>query len=95
MKRLELIANHSVEADLRELFEKEQLARHYTKIHSVQGQGNSGPRMNDHIWPEANFMLIIYCSEEEAKKIAEIVYQIKEKFAHEGVKLFESEARQI
>ncbi len=89
MKRIEIIANRSVEEDLMEGFEKAGVAQHYTKIPIVVGVGNSGPRMGDHIWPEENFMLIIYCENEEAEGIQRVVVEQKEFFRNEGIKIFE------
>lgn len=89
MKRVEIIANRSIEEDLFEAFEKAGVAKHYTKIPIVVGVGNSGPRMGDHIWPEENFMLIIYCEQEEADGIRGVVTELKTFFASEGIKIFE------
>ena len=89
MKRIEIIANRSVEEDLLEGFEKAKVGSHYTKIPIVLGVGNSGPRMGDHIWPEENFMLIIYCENEEAEGIQRVVADQKEFFKNEGIKIFE------
>ena len=89
MRRIEIIANRSIEEDMFEAFEKAGVAKHYTEIPIVMGVGNSGPRMGDHIWPEENFMLLVYCEEEEAEKIKGIIDELKEFFTDEGIKLFE------
>jgi hypothetical protein len=44
--------------------------------------------MGDAIWPEENFMLIVWCEEEEAGRIKRAVDSVKEKFPGEGIKLF-------
>ena len=89
MKRLEIIANRSVEADLFDLFAKKGVARHYTRIAEAYGSGNSGPKMGNHVWPEENFVLIVYCEDEEARKICEAIAELKDFFKEEGIKLFE------
>ncbi|AEJ62470.1 hypothetical protein Spith_2215 [Spirochaeta thermophila DSM 6578] len=89
MRRIEIIANHSVEEDLFDLFEERGIGAHYTLIPQVQGAGSSGPRKGDHIWPETNFVLIIYAGEEETAKIREAVADLKRLFPNEGIKLFE------
>lgn len=91
MKRIEIIANRSVEEDLLEGFEKAGVGKYYTKVPIVVGVGNSGPRMGDHIWPEENFMLIIYCENEEAEGIQKVVADQKAFFKNEGIKIFELE----
>lgn len=88
MIRLELYANRSVEEDLFDAFTKAGVVKHYTKFPVVHGVGSSGPRMGDAIWPEENFALIIWCEEDEAHRIATAVDVVKQKFPHEGIKLF-------
>lgn len=89
MTRIEITANRSVEADMFDFFKKRNAAKYYTKIPVVQGVGSAGPRMGDHIWPEENFLLIIYCAEEEARNIREAVGELKKLFPKEGIRLVE------
>ncbi|WP_319559702.1 PG0541 family transporter-associated protein [Marispirochaeta sp.] len=91
MKRIEIIANRSIEGDLHDALKEAGAARHYTKIPLVHGVGSSGPRMGDHIWPEENFILLVYCDNEEAAKIRSVIEDIKGFFKEEGIKLFEME----
>lgn len=86
--RMEIIANHSVEADIFEALEKHAVGQYYTKIPSVQGVGNSNPRLGDPIWPEENFLLVLYCDQEQAARIAQAVAEVKARFANEGIRLF-------
>ncbi|PKL23351.1 MAG: hypothetical protein CVV47_15610 [Spirochaetae bacterium HGW-Spirochaetae-3] len=88
MKRIEIIANRSVEEDLMEAFAKAGVARGYTKFPVVHGAGRSGPKVGDAIWPEENFALVVYCEADEAALIEEAVRSVKEKFPNEGVKVF-------
>ncbi|MDR3160572.1 MAG: hypothetical protein LBU28_03050 [Spirochaetaceae bacterium] len=88
MMRIEIIANHSVEENILEALEEEQAGKYYTKFPMVYGVGSSGPRMGDAIWPEENFALVIWCEEEEARRIARAVAAVKERFPDEGIKLF-------
>lgn len=91
MKRIEIIGNRSIEEDLFELFKKNNICNFYTKVPIVHGVGSSGPRLGDTIWPEENFLIIVYCDEKEAKKILDAIKHIKKYFHDEGLKLFESE----
>lgn len=91
MKRVEIIANHSVEVDIFDAFEKRDIVKAYTKVPSVHGHGNSTPKRGDHIWPEENFLLLVFCEEEEAGLIREAVSEVKEHFPDEGIKLFISQ----
>lgn len=70
-------------------FKKADIVKHYTLIPNVLGVGKSGPRMGDHIWPEENFSITIYCDDQEAEKIKRIIAELKAFFNSEGIKLFE------
>ncbi|MBN2509066.1 MAG: hypothetical protein JXB03_02275 [Spirochaetales bacterium] len=89
MKRLEIIANRAVEADLFDAFKKRGVVTNYTKIPIAYGMGNSEPKMGDHIWPEENVIIIVYCEEAEASQIRQAVAEVKGFFTQEGIKLFE------
>ncbi len=89
MKRIEVIANRTVEEDILEEFSKRGVGKRYTKIPFVQGMGRQGPRKGDGVWPEENFILILYCGEHEAEGIRSAVFEVKRRFQSEGIKLFE------
>jgi nitrogen regulatory protein PII len=89
MKRIEIIANRSILDDMLDAFKKADIVKHYTLIPIVLGVGNSGPRMGDHIWPEENFSLTVYCDNREADKIKIVITELKAFFTLEGIKLFE------
>ena len=91
MKRIEIIGNRSIEDDLFDNFRKKDIVKNYTKIPVVHGVGTCGPRNGDNIWPEENFLIIVYCSDIEADKILKSVKEVKSYFRDEGLKLFESE----
>ena len=88
MRRVEIIANHSIEEDMFEQFTRRKVVQEYTKIPNVMGVGNSGPRRGDHIWPEENFILIVYCEQDEVELIQEAIEELKKFFPDEGIKLF-------
>ncbi len=89
MKRIEIIANRSIQEDMLDAFKKADIVKHYTLIPIVLGVGKSGPRMGDHVWPEENFSLTIYCDDLEAEKIKGVITEMKAFFNSEGIKLFE------
>jgi len=88
LTRVEIIANHSVEADIMEALARHGMAEHFTKIPSVHGRGDSEPKRGDHIWPEENFLLIIYCDEAQSQVIEEAIERMREKFPNEGIRCF-------
>ncbi len=89
MRRIEIIVNQSIETDLFETFSRYGVVRHYTKIPGTHGVGNSDPKMGDHIWPEENVVLIVYCKKAEAELIEQAVAEVKKKFPDEGLKIFD------
>lgn len=88
LKRVEIIANLSVEADMTDLLEAGGLASHYTKIPGVHGRGDTDPKQGDHIWPEENFILIIYCDDSQAQKIEAAADDVRRRFPGEGITCF-------
>ena len=89
MRRIEIIANRSVEADVMEALSRRGVARFHTKVPVAHGVGSSGPRQGDAVWPEENFVLIVYCEDAEALQIREAILEVKKLFPDEGVRLFE------
>ncbi len=88
LKRVEIIANHSVEQDIMDILEKKRLASHFTKIPSVHGRGDADPKRGDHIWPEENFILIIYCDDNQASVIEKAIEEVRDSFPDEGIRCF-------
>ncbi|HEQ72432.1 MAG TPA: hypothetical protein ENN69_08075 [Spirochaetia bacterium] len=95
MIRIEIFGNRAVEEDLFDLLNKHRAAPHFTLIPEVQGTGTSGPRKGDAVWPEENFVLVVYCEKKEADAIKNAVHELKERFPDEGVKLFAVKAEKI
>ena len=88
MKRVEIIANRSVEEDIMEALAAVGAAKHYTLIPIVHGSGRQGRKTGETVWPEENFDLVVYCEEEEERKIQAAVATVKARFQTEGIKLF-------
>lgn len=88
MTRLEIISNNTIELDILEALGKVNNNLKYSKISSVHGMGNSFPKKGDPIWPEENFIFIIYCEDDLAKKYIEAIARVKKDFKQEGLKVF-------
>ncbi len=95
MIRVEIIGNRSIQEDLLDLLDKYQAGKYRTIIPEVRGRGSSGPRQGDHIWPEENFIMIIFCELAEAKKIRQVVNELKEYFPDEGIKMFATRVEKV
>ena len=89
MKRIEIIANRSVQEDLMDALSEAGTANNHTLIPVAHGIGRQGARSGEAAWPEENFVLFTYCEEAEARIIADVVARIKTAFPKEGIKYFE------
>jgi len=83
-----------VEEDLFELLRNRKVGSRYTKIPAVHGAGDSNPKQGDGVWPEENFLLILYCDEVEAAAVRDALRELKSYFPREGIRLFELDATQ-
>lgn len=88
MKRMELIANRSVESEIIEALEAAVKDFHYTLLPQIQGKGKTKYRLGTAVWPELNFFLISYLDDKDAPKVQAAVRGVKERFPREGIKLF-------
>ncbi|MFH1311644.1 MAG: PG0541 family transporter-associated protein [Candidatus Eisenbacteria bacterium] len=61
----------------------------YTKIVGVQGVGTSSePRLDSHVWPGTNTMLLICVDSDGKERLLQTVRQMKDIHREEGVKAF-------
>ncbi|MGD1821537.1 MAG: PG0541 family transporter-associated protein [Pleomorphochaeta sp.] len=88
MIRLEIIANNTVESDIYKALNDVEEGFNYTRLNNVHGRGNSDPRMGDNVWPEENFVYIIYTDDSTGEKMITSIKEIKKKFKIEGIKVF-------
>lgn len=95
MIRAEIIANQSVQDDIQELLEQEIEGIEYTVFQEVKGKGLQTKKLGDTVWPEMNFVLFSYLSEENAKKMKQIVEAVKKRFPREGISVFFTKAVEI
>lgn len=93
--RVEIICSQALEEDFTQEFKDAKAGKKFTKINPVMGAGCSNPHLGDSVWPQLNLMYIIYCSEEEAEKIKEIVVKLRKLYITEGIACFISESSEI
>ena len=92
MKRMELIANRSVEREIIDALENNIQDFYYTHIPEIFGRGKTKYRLGTAIWPETNFSLVAYLDDQNAEKAVNLVREVKEQFPDEGIKLFMMDA---
>jgi hypothetical protein len=88
MKRIEIIANRSVQTDILEGMEQRLDGFCYTLLPVVHGKGRREYHLGTATWPEVNFMLISFLSDEEAGIAFDVIREIKSRFPGEGIKFF-------
>jgi nitrogen regulatory protein PII len=88
MKRIEIIANNSVEEDILKELTLSVKNFMFTKINGVHGIGKTEPKMGSNVWPEENFILVVYCDDEQEKEIKQIIDKLKKIHTTDGIKYF-------
>jgi hypothetical protein len=80
--------NEAVDAEVMEALELSCSVDNYTKIPGVFGKGkSSGTHRGDDIWPGRN-LLMVGCSDPEAKKLMAQIQKLRVKLGKEGLKAF-------
>ena len=86
--RVEIIANQSIEDDVIDILENDVSEIQYTLEENIFGKGKSSRKLGTTFWPEMNFRLTIYTTEENAGKIKACMETIRQKFEREGLSVF-------
>lgn len=88
MKRVEIIAAQAIQDDLLDALAHYEVPMHYTIIPTVHGRGSTNPKLGNEVWPEENFILLIYCEQEVLSRIEDAIALVKKKYDHEGIGYF-------
>ncbi|MDT4761669.1 PG0541 family transporter-associated protein [Sphaerochaeta sp. PS] len=88
MKRVEIIAAQAIQDDLLDALAHYKVPMHYTIIPTVHGRGSTTPKLGNDVWPEENFILLIYCEQEVLESIEQAIVLVKKKYDHEGIGYF-------
>ena len=86
--RCEIVANNSVQDDIVEMLETACPDILYTILPSVHGRGKNDRKLQSATWPETNFVLFAYVTQDKLSAIKRAVRAVKETFHGEGIKLF-------
>ncbi|MCR5288950.1 MAG: efflux RND transporter permease subunit [Treponema sp.] len=86
--RCEIVANQSVEDDIIDALEQELSDFQYTLAEQVYGKGLRARKLGNATWPQMNFVLMAYITEEQLETVTAIVELTRQKFAGEGIQLF-------
>lgn len=78
--------NVALEPDVHELMDR-LAVRAYTRWDDIKGSGNSGPHLNDEVWPAMNGLVMFAADAGLEAALAEGVAAIRKLFPGEGIKL--------
>ncbi|MDC7238734.1 MAG: hypothetical protein PQJ50_00085 [Spirochaetales bacterium] len=93
MLRAEIIANQSVRENIIDLLEASMDGILYTLIPVVVGKGRNNRKLGNATWPETNFVLISYISENQEELFRAVIERVRLDFPKEGIKLFFVESK--
>jgi hypothetical protein len=85
VKRLELIANQSVQEEVILALEGGVPGLRYTLIPVAHGRGPNDWKLGTTVWPEENFVLFTYQEDEVVATLLELIAALKREFPKEGI----------
>jgi len=88
MRRLEIFANQSIRRDILDAMESAFPDFFYTLLPSAYGNGFAKPKKGTPTWPEENFVLIVYDTEERVCGMKTILERIRVQYPREGIAFF-------
>lgn len=88
MRRVEIMAAQALQEDMLEALEEAGIPSSYTILPVAYGRGRTDPKLGDSVWPEENFVLIIYCDARYVPAVESAVQKVQQRYDHEGIGLF-------
>lgn len=93
MTRVEIIGNQVLLQDLLEMVERVLPAQYYTVMPVMLGKGSKGKASGDGVWPETNFVCLMFVhSEEHTTVLKKICADIKTGNRENALIMFTSDA---
>jgi len=95
MKLAIIIYGSPIDPDVTEAIEAIGL-HSYTKLPEVLGKGQtSGPHLDTHVWPGTNSVIMVALADERVPDLIDALRPLKERFSHEGLKLYLLPAEEV
>ena len=88
MIRAEIFANKSAQDELLSALESVLPDFAYSLIPLAHGRGHSGQKAGTPVWPEENFIVVLYLEDEQEGVVRTMVQLVKQRLRREGIKLF-------
>lgn len=92
MKRMDIIANQSIEENVIEELAAVGHGDEFTYMHPVYGRGKNGRREGSPVWPETNVMFVVYLEEDTARALAKRIHELASRYPNEGIRCWLSNA---
>ncbi len=89
MRRLEVIANQSVQEEVIEGLSAAVRGFQYTLITPAYGSGLRRKKLGDVVWPEVNFILVSYVDGADAPAARAFLEDLRRRFPDEGIAFFD------
>jgi hypothetical protein len=88
-KMVMIAYNEAIDVEVMEMLGQTCVMNNYTKVPAIFGKGtSSGTHMGDDIWPGRNNLLMIGCSDAEAKQLIAAAKKLRSSVGKEGIKAF-------
>ena len=93
MKRMELVADRSIEKEVITALRDNINEFYYSLLPQIPGNEKPNYKSKTDIWPNLHFLLISFLEDDEAYKAKIIISDFKQQFPDGGIKLFFMDAR--
>ncbi len=77
MKRVEIIGNQELLADIEEQLQNKLPRQHYTILNVLTGKGRKGEARGDGVWPTRNFYCVLFVDSDETVSIIQKIIKIR------------------
>jgi len=82
---IQIIHDRSIDEEVMEILKKLNL-KNYTKYLDIQGVGENGPHLGDHIWPALNNVTMLVAGEDLLEPLLQGVKEVQQKFPFVGLR---------
>lgn len=88
MTRIEVILDATIAEEFSRRVDQLPGGLHYSMLESVKGRGTKGPRRGDSVWPEENYLYILYVDDDDEELTYQAIRQLRDDFPRSAVAAF-------
>ncbi len=82
---IHIIHDRSIDEEIMEMLKKLNL-NNFTKYLDIQGVGENGPHLGDHIWPALNNVTMVVAGEDLLEPLLQGVKEVQQQFPFAGLR---------